>query len=173
MVAFVSGIHGVGKTYLCEKYVASRDDVIHESSSALIRKAKNSVNWSTEKRVIDVNDNQIALTQEVKKITSLGKKLILDGHTVLLGAEGQYVHISPSVFSELGITAIILIESDTETILQRLRDRDATKNIADLEKFMSAERMQAKLVADSLSIPLEILVGPTTSEFTTVIDNAF
>lgn len=173
MVAFVSGVHGVGKTYLCEKYVALRKDVLHESSSALIKKAKNEVNWSTEKRVNDVDENQIALTQEVKKITKNGQKLILDGHTVLLGLQGQYIYISPFVFSQLSITTIILIESDIETILQRLSDRDSTKNITDIEKFMSSERMQAKLIANSLNVPLEILVKPTVEEFTAIVNHAF
>lgn len=170
MVVFVSGVHGSGKTYLCNKYVEENIEIIHESASSLIKKAKNSVNWSAEKRVENVDENQIALTQEVKKITSNGTKLILDGHAVLLDGSGNFIKISPAVFSDLGIKAIILIEASMETISNRLNDRDSTKNIADIERFTFVEREQVQFVAQELGIPLNILVEPTIEMFSSVID---
>lgn len=170
MVAFISGVHGVGKTYLCEKYVELKKDVIHKSSSALIKQAKNGANWSLDKRVDDAGANQIALTQEVNKITSLGNKLILDGHTVLLDKKGEFIYLSASVFSQLGIKLIVLIEAPIEKIVQRIKDRDATKNITDIERFMLAERRQSETVSNELAIPLKILCEPSVQEFSEVID---
>lgn len=173
MVAFVSGVHGSGKTYLCEKYIELRGGVIHKSSSALIKQAKSGANWNLEKRVDDADANQIALTQEVKKITAYENRLVLDGHTVLLGKDGQFIYLPSSIFSRLGISLIVLIEASVEKISQRIRDRDATKDIVDLEKFIIAEREQSRLISDELSIPLKILVEPTVSDFSRIIDGVF
>lgn len=170
MVVFVTGVHGTGKTYLCERYIENNLKVFHESASALIKKAKNGANWSVEKRVENADENQIALTQEVKKITSAGHKLILDGHTVLLDKLGGFIRISPAVFSELEVEAIILIEATVETISCRLNERDSTKDIADIKRFISVEREQAQFIARELGIPLRIMIEPTVEAFSEVVD---
>lgn len=44
MTVFVAGVHGVGKSYLCQNY-ALKYGVVHESASALIRRERSLAEW--------------------------------------------------------------------------------------------------------------------------------
>lgn len=167
MTVFVAGVHGVGKSYLCEKY-AQAHDVLHESASSLIRKEKNQLNWSTDKKVVNADDNQVALVAAVRRISEQGNSLLLDGHFVLIGPHAEFIRLPPSVFKDLNLTGVILIEASPEIISSRLSSRDDSKSTVDIALFLEAERAHAKLICETLNLPLEILFQPTQEVFADV-----
>lgn len=165
MTVFVAGVHGVGKSYLCEKY-AQAHDVIHESASSLIRKEKNQLNWSTDKKVVNVDDNQVALAAAVRRISEQGHSLLLDGHFVLIDPNSEFIRLPLSVFKDLNLTGVILIEASPEIIASRLSSRDDSKSTVDTALFLEAERAHAELICETLNLTLEILFQPTQEIFT-------
>ncbi|MCO7544672.1 ATP-binding protein [Stutzerimonas nitrititolerans] len=171
MTIFVAGVHGVGKSYLCQKYVQDHD-VLHESASSLIRKERSHVDWSVDKKVADVDDNQVALNSAVKRILAAGHSLLLDGHFVLIDRQCNFTRIPSSVFNDLCITGVILIEADPDVISNRLKNRDATPSAVNIADFINAEREQAQKVCREIGAPLKILASPDYPSFSKAISDA-
>jgi adenylate kinase len=162
---FIAGIHGVGKSYLASK-VAMRLGYIHASASTLIREEKRSDNWSTDKRVRNVDENQVALINAVKKINSRNQRLLIDGHFVLLNSSGEFEPLNHSVFSQLSLSGVILIETYPSEVARRIEARDNVKNdLLFLEEFMQIERAQAFRICEKLNIGIELLEAPTIEQF--------
>ncbi|WCD79611.1 ATP-binding protein [Pseudomonas sp. TUM22785] len=159
MTVFVAGVHGVGKTYLCQQY-AGAFPVLHESASGLIRRERAQADWSVDKRVANVDDNQVALGRAVRRITSKGGLLLLDGHFVLINERAEFVNLEIPVFESLGIRGVVLVEASPETIASRLAGRDSSRSAVDIESFIEEERNSAKAICGSLGVALEILFEP-------------
>jgi adenylate kinase len=172
MTVFVAGVHGVGKSYLCQQYEGVFT-AIHESASGLIRKERALVDWSVDKKVSDIDSNQAALCRAVERICSAGKNLLLDGHFVLIGERAEFLPIDVSVFESLSISGVVLIEAEPALILSRLAARDLSKSVVDVSLFVQAERLHARAVCDRLDIPLYVLHEPDFGEFSQVVSFLF
>lgn len=172
MTVFVAGVHGVGKSYLCQHY-ASAFPVVHESASRLIRKEHAQANWSADKKVVDIDDNQVALCNAVQRITSEGASLLLDGHFVLINQISEFVPLGAVVFADLDLSGVVLLEAGPALIASRLSGRDSSKSAVDINLFLQAERAHAKAVCDALGIPLHILHEPDSEVFAQVVSVLF
>lgn len=172
MTVFVAGVHGVGKSYLCQQY-ALEFGVIHESASGLIRREFSQAEWSADKKVHNVHDNQIALRSAVKRINDSGRQLLLDGHFVLINSESKFVLLDSPVFEGLELTGVILIEADSEVISSRLALRDSVQSAVDINAFLMAERAQAQSVCRCLDIPLKVLSGASFEDFSAAVSLFF
>lgn len=171
MNIFVAGIHGVGKTFLASR-AAPNAGLLHTSASKLIREERTSPTWGSDKRVTDVDANQIALATAIKRHNEVGTRLLLDGHFVLLDGEGEMIHLGADVFSSLSLSRVLLIEADVNTVAQRIEGRDQRQvSIDHLQAFMEAERNQAQKVCAEIHIPLAILLAPSVEEFLASINN--
>ncbi len=170
MNIFVAGIHGVGKTYLASR-VAPAVTMTHTSASELIKEERSLHTWSNDKRVIDVDENQLALASAVRRHNELGTRLLLDGHFVLLDTANEMIRLETNVFAALNLNGVILIESDPKTVAMRIEDRDQRiVSIVHLQSFMNAEREQAQLVCSELRIQLAHLDSPTDEEFIEAVE---
>lgn len=172
MTVFVAGVHGVGKSHLCKEYAESFS-VVHASASGLIRKERSYVDWSLDKRVADIDDNQVALQRAVQRIISSGESLLLDGHFVLINKSSEFVPIDISVFDGLNLSGVVLLEARSELIMSRLLSRDSAVNAVEIDLFVQAEREHAKLVCDELGLALKILREPTFSDFSKAVEELF
>lgn len=172
MTVFVAGVHGVGKSYLCQQY-ALEHGVLHESASGLIQQELSQAQWSADKKVHNVDANQQALRSAVNRINDQGQSLLLDGHFVLISSGSKLICLDSSVFDGLSLTGVILIEAAPELISSRLVERDSQKSAVDIRTFMDAENAQAQAVCRSLGIPLKILSSPTYEEFSSVVSDFF
>jgi len=65
-IIFVAGIHGVGKTYLCQSLKESIG-IDHFSASQLISEFKREKFSSTDKSVKNINNNQELLLKAIEK----------------------------------------------------------------------------------------------------------
>lgn len=152
-VLFVAGVHGVGKTTLCENY-AKEHQIIHRSASQLIREAKGLTLASKGKAVKDIAGNQQLLINAVQQYRSSGKTLLLDGHFALLDAEHKPQSLPTKVFSELGIDGVVVIHDSPRRIAARIAKRDEHPiGVNDLTLLQTLEMSRAEKVAQDLCIP--------------------
>ena len=169
MNIFVAGVHGVGKTYLAAR-LPSILGFAHTSASKLIKEERSMPSWSVDKRVSDVDANQLALATAVKRYNNTCTPLLLDGHFVLLDSSGNFVRLGTDVFGTLNISGVVLLEAEPQVIAARIQERDGRiVDIEHLTDFIAAERSQAKLVCDGLCIPMKVLVDPSSRAFAEVV----
>lgn len=171
-VIFVSGVHGVGKSSMCEPY-SKKHGLIYKSASQLIREAKSDAISFADKTVKDIDGNQQLLIRSVSKITNSGINLLLDGHFAILNQEKQPTAIETSVFLALGINSIITIHDSASDIADRINSRDSNKHIgSDIEKLQTLELTRAKQVAGELKISLSIVRAFDNDSFNSCLDAA-
>jgi adenylate kinase len=169
MNIFIAGIHGVGKTYLASRLPVG-SGLLHTSASKLIKEELALPDWSLDKRVSDVDKNQVALAKAVARHNANGTALLLDGHFVLLNAAGEFVPLGTEVFKTLNLSAVLLIEADPKVVEIRVQNRDNLRRDSGwLAMFMCKERTQAEAVCRELTVPLRILVSPSVTEVAAAI----
>lgn len=170
MVIFVAGVHGVGKTYLCQAF-ASTTGLRHASASQLIKEERQLESWGGDKVVSEILDNQDALDIAVNRILKEHPSLILDGHFVLKKVGGVLEEVPLVTFDRLTLSAIILVENDSKLIAERLLQRDSNNAAGDLEQFIQSERRAAMNTSLSLNIPFFLLHNPSTESFADCIES--
>ncbi|WP_342051592.1 MULTISPECIES: ATP-binding protein [unclassified Cupriavidus] len=166
MILLIAGMHGVGKSYLAGP-AAEALGIRHETASALIASVRGSRSWSDEKRVREVDDNQAALVRAVELVRNSGVDLLLDGHFVLRGQAGQCLAVESTVFRQLQLSGVILLEAAAEKIQSRLVARgDRSWTVEEIRQFSQKEAEQAVTITAELAIHLVRLHEPTSGEFT-------
>lgn len=155
---FVSGVHGVGKTYFCN-LIYSQLDIPFYTASELISKGKEEV-FNKNKLIKDIGDNQHYLLDALKNLDELEKKYILDGHFCLLDRMGKVTRIPINTFRLLHLDAIILLTEAPEVIAHRRMQRDGIKiNLESISTFQKEECRYAMEVAEQFSVKLFISHG--------------
>src|SRR5687768_12978665 len=126
-ITFVGGIHGSGKTTLCQD-LAKSVGAQHLVASALIREGRTMAHG---KQVADVDANQDALLAGLAARADRASDIILDGHFALLTPSG-ITSISLDVFKAICPSAIIVLTCDPDTAARRLAQRDGQQYAPDL-----------------------------------------
>ena len=158
---FISGVHGVGKSYFC-KLVKDSIGIASYSASKLIADKKQK-RFSKDKLIPDIDENQQYLLQAIDELRLSGKDFILDGHFCLLNAEGDIYRIPYETFSSLKPEAIILLTESPFVIAKRRSDRDnVTVSPESIDAFQKEEITYAKEVAEKLKAKLFISEGAET-----------
>jgi adenylate kinase len=153
---FVGGIHGSGKTYLCEKFI-SLYGYYCISASRLIADGHGEVN--TEKTVSDIDENQRLLLAGLHKARSDYSHLVIDGHFYLLDERGRVKKIHVEIFEVINPDLIILALPPISVIDARLNSRSKKLKLygSCLEDFQRQELQYAKEVAEQLGVPFELI----------------
>lgn len=155
---FISGIHGVGKSYFCEM-VKSVIGVATFSASQLISERKKS-GFSKDKLIPDIDDNQQYLLDAVRYLNATYAMFLLDGHFCLLNAKRKVTRIPQETFIDLKPDAIIILTEKPEVIATRRKQRD---NISydenEIQEFQNEEIAYATEVARTLGVPIKVSLG--------------
>lgn len=155
---FISGIHGVGKTYFTKR-IKEKYDLNTYTASGLISNFKNS-KFHTNKKVANIEDNQKILLLALEKIAKSEKIFLLDGHFCLLDADNIITRIDFITYEVLQPKAIVLLTEDPQVIAKRRKERDGLSiDIKCTKEFQDEEIEYAKEVADRLQVPLFISKG--------------
>lgn len=155
---FISGIHGVGKTYFCNM-VKQKLNIQSYSASQLIAERRNK-SFPANKHVSDIDDNQWFLMDAVDELKQLGEEFILDGHFCLLDEDGIITRIPMETYMSLKPDTMILLMEIPKVIAERRFQRDGIRqDESEISAFQEAERAYAVKVAENLNIPLEISCG--------------
>lgn len=152
---FVSGIHGVGKTYFCN-IIKEKLGIENYSASQLIAK-KRKKDFSVNKYVSDIDNNQAILLDAINELRQTGKEFILDGHFCLLNEEGVITRIPMETYTLLKPNIMILLLENPKIIADRRFQRDGIRqNEFEIVNLQEAERVYATEIAKHLNIPLEV-----------------
>lgn len=154
-IVFVGGIHGVGKTTICER-AAKQFEIVHLVAGHIIRERVRSAS-DGGKGVESVDDNQDALVTGLSTRVSKGQTLLLDGHFALLMASGKIQRIPFQTYESIAPSAVLLIKDDPQEIAFRLNSRDGKRyEASDLAHLQLEEEANAKAVCERLSTPLVV-----------------
>lgn len=155
---FVSGIHGVGKTFFCN--MAREKLNIQSYSASQLIAAKRRRGFSERKLVSDIDDNQDLLLVAVEELRRTSEEFILDGHFCLLNKDGDITRIPLDTFALLKPDAIILLTENPEIIAERRQQRDnVQQSVSEIKAFQEAEKLYAEEIAEQFNIPLVISQG--------------
>lgn len=155
---FISGVHGVGKSYFCDK-VKENIDIDTYSASSLISERKQAA-FSSDKLIPDIDDNQKYLLEAVTELRQTKDNFILDGHFCLLNANGEVQRITRYTFTTLMPEAILLLTEQPEIIASRRKDRDGCDvSVESITAFQDEEISYAKEVAAEIGANLFISKG--------------
>lgn len=158
---FLGGVHGVGKGMLCQTLVQNAR-VTCVSASTLIREYRPSDDG--QKRVEHVEANQSALLNAffVYRSRKAGD-LVIDGHFVLFGTDGEIKEIEDQVFEALNPGRLLLMTDQPDVVRRRLLARDGSApSVEALRKMEKLELRKAESVSAQLGLPLKI-VAPNYS----------
>lgn len=159
---FVGGIHGVGKTYLCEK-LKERLDLSSYSASRLISNLKQEL-FTANKKIEGIHQNQDLLVEAAKQLKEQ-RLYLLDGHFCLLNKDGEVIKIPSATFENLAPKSIIVITNSIEKIAKHLMNRDQSQyDFKLLEKFQNQEVEYATEISQTLNTPL--LIHPASNNLT-------
>ena len=155
---FISGVHGVGKSYFCDM-VKEATGIESYSASILITQKKHS-GFAKDKLIPDIDDNQQYLLQAINELKASGNNFILDGHFCLLNASGEITRISTDTFTSLKPDAIILLMEKSKVIAARRKERDGIDaSVQHIEDFQQEECAYAKEVATEIGARLFVSGG--------------
>ena len=121
-MVFVSGLHGVGKSYFCEMINENLGFVAYSASNLIAERKK--AGFSKDKLIPDIDDNQAYLLSAVNDLNTVTNQYLLDGHFCLLNAKGQVKRITQNTFTMLKPDAIVLLTEKADVIIHRCKERD-------------------------------------------------
>lgn len=154
-IAFIGGIHGVGKSTICRQ-ICNELNLEYLSASELL-KWKDINEDAKNKKVKDIPDTQnrliLGLTNTVKK----DKNYLLDGHYCLLNSDNEVVNIPLDTFEKINPISLNLILGDITEIKKRLETRDNKPyDYSLLERLQNEELTYAKHLSKKMGITLNI-----------------
>lgn len=167
-IIFIGGIHGVGKSYLCEE-LKSIYGFVHLSSSVVMK-------WDqmTGKEVDNVDDSQQKLIINLRKLIEWDKKYLLDGHYCLINRKHQLQRIPIATFKEINPYAIVILEEEPNVILNRRLKRDGVHLDLDfIANFQKEEEKYAQEVAIELGVKFVVYHNGRDKKYLKKILNEF
>jgi adenylate kinase len=155
---FISGVHGVGKSYFCT-ILRESTGIETYTSSKIIEQAKK-VSFAANKKINDIDDNQKHLLAAITALKEKNRFFVLDGHFCLLNKDGSIVRIPKQTFIDLQPEAIVLLTEQPAIIAERRMERDGIEtDIVQTQRFQEEEIAYAQEVAEELGIPLKVSKG--------------
>jgi adenylate kinase len=158
-VVFVGGIHGVGKSTLCER-IALQTGALHVKASHLIRQEDSGAAPLDTKLVQDVEANQRRLVTAFERVraTCTEAAVLLDGHYVLSKRDMCTERIPTEVFAALGTSSLICLRDVPNKIAARLQARDGrSPSESELSALQDVELEHAANVARALELRLSVI----------------
>lgn len=152
---FVGGIHGVGKSTFCIKL--SNDHGIKAHSASKLIALKKNETFKKNKRIQDINSNQMYLLEALDEVES-NKVCLLDGHFCLLDINGLITRIPKQTFIDISPRVIVILIDSVNEIISRLQARDShVHNYSVIKDFQDEEISYAKIISEELNVPLFII----------------
>ncbi len=146
---FIGGVHGVGKSYICN-IISQQTGLKIYSASHLISEYKKK-EFSKHKKVSEINKNQDILIEAFRQLNE--QDCLLDGHFCLLNETSQITRIPLSTFSGLTPQKIILLFDNPTAIADRLFKRDGIlHDVKFIEEFQKQEVEHCNEVVETMNI---------------------
>lgn len=154
-IAFIGGVHGVGKTVFCTK-LCSGSTFDHVTASSLIHRKKQ-IDLKT-KEVTSIDQNQLILIEELSSFKTDKNIILLDGHFCLLDSASKIQEVPIALFNSISPFAIVILTDKPSSIAGRLSNRDDREYGNELiTTFQEREINWACSVATAINIPIKIV----------------
>lgn len=162
-VAFIGGIHGVGKSSICQQ-VCRELNMEYLSASELLQ-WKDINEDAKNKKVKDIPHTQNRLLLGLMNTVQNGKYYLLDGHYCLLNSSNEIEKIQLEVFKQINPFSLNLILGNISAVKKRLKKRDnKSYDYELLERLQNEELTYAKQLSKTLGITLNISTQDDYSE---------
>lgn len=169
-IAFIGGIHGVGKSTIC-RHICSELKLEYLSASELL-KWKDINEDAKNKKVKDIPDTQNRLILGLTNTVQKGKYYLLDGHYCLLNSNNEVVTVPLEIFEKINPISLNLILGDIAEIKDRLETRDnKSYDYTLLEQLQNEELTYAKHLSKKLGITLNVGTQNDYSELLLLLRN--
>lgn len=154
-VTFIGGIHGVGKSTVCQN-ICHELNMEYLSASELLKWREINED-SSNKKVKDIPDTQNRLIGGLRNTVQKGKFYLLDGHYCLLNSNNEVINIPLDTFRQINPIALNIIIGDITEIKKRLEMRDnKSYDFNLLDHLQNSELTYAKSLSKILGLPLNI-----------------
>jgi len=154
-IAFVGGVHGVGKTVFCNK-LSKIFEFDHVTASNLISRRQHLL--SRDKTVNNIDKNQLILKQELANYRTAKHIILLDGHFCLLDSSSNIQNVPLDIFKALSPYVIVLLIDKASIIAVRLSKRDGREySLEQISILQERELKWAHLVSTALNVPIKII----------------
>jgi len=150
---FVAGIYGVGKSTLCD--TLSKELKIPAYSAGDLISSVNGEQYGANKAVTDKMSNQTILLLQVQKLLKVTPQILLAGHFCIFDKDNNVDYLPETIFSNLEIERILLLEAPVSTILKNLSLRDKKEYTQQqILSLHNAEGERAREISHSLGCKL-------------------
>lgn len=171
-IIFVGGIHGVGKSTVCQQ-ICNKCNIEYLSASKLIKWSELSED-TKNKKVENLSFTQDRLIVGLRNAVQENKTYILDGHYCLLNKSNDIEKVSFETFKKISPKMFVIFVRDVNEIKKQLEERDSKPyDVNFLERFQNNEIKYAQYLSELMNIPLIILEGSDYSEFITLLNQDF
>ena len=152
-IIFIGGIHGVGKSTVCDQICFDKK-ISYLSASSLIKWAE--INTDPKnKNVKDIEDTQQRLLRGLNETVQPNMNYILDGHFCLFNKDSEVSKIPITLFRNISPVMLCLVTGNVAEIKNNIEQRDNRKYDLDLLTQMQEEEIQhACFIASDLGIEL-------------------
>lgn len=171
-IAFIGGVHGVGKSTLCKK-ICDEVRLEYLSASDLLKWTEIN-NDDRNKKVKDIPATQERLIHGLTNTIDKNVSYLLDGHYCLLNKQNDIVKIPLSTFQKISPISFNIIIGDVSEIKSRLEIRDERPYNYDLLNLMQETELNyAKDLSENLGVPLNIGTQNDISELLASLRKTF
>lgn len=152
-VIFIAGVHGVGKSYICNQ-VKQRYNINHYSASKLIEGEKKQ-DFGSNKKIDQINENQDYLLNALAKLPFSNKPILLDGHFCIVNKHSEIIVLPYNTISSISPIGIILIVNSPNKIYKRIVQRDGKSdfNLEFIQKLQDKELLSAQDFKSKYNVP--------------------
>jgi adenylate kinase len=153
---FIGGTFGAGKSTLC-KTLGQLLPGEHLKASELINFIPNPDD-TTGKSTDQVISNQERLIEALAIRRASDGTVLLDGHFCLIDDTYTIVRLPIDVFQRLNPSALVLVESNPDEIVNRIKLRDGRDINPDIiNQLVQAEREHSQFISEVLRVPIMIV----------------
>lgn len=171
-IAFIGGIHGVGKSTICEE-ICKEIQMQYLSASELL-KWKEINEDKQSKNVKNIIDTQARLIAGLKNTVQKNQRYLLDGHYCLLNNQNEIINVPLETFRKIAPISLNIILGDVTEIKDRLEKRDQKSYSEDLlAQMQKSELNYAKKISKTLKIDLNIGTQNNFSVLLTALHKTF
>lgn len=165
-IAFIGGIHGVGKTTVCE-HVCGKLNFRHLSASKIIKWEQ--INSDPKNKLVkNIPATQDRLVTGLNQVVAKDHLYVLDGHFCLFDKNNEVKPVPLQTFKSISPCFLGLIIGDVQQIKEHLEARDQRLYDYDiLSRLQEAELSHAQYISDELGVKL--CLG-TRSDFSAILN---
>jgi adenylate kinase len=169
MIVVVCGLSKCGKTSLVNATKSVGLDWTRVRGSQLLDVAGKPTTGLTARQTLD---NQQSLRDQLARLDSHRRRLVLDGHLLIETVDGPQL-VPDSAFSALDLAGVIAVAIDPNILSKRRIETALTSDPEELADLMSIEKFQARRIARQFGVPFFNVEHDDANAFTEAVAASF